>query len=176
MPWKNSDWISWKASKQKSRGPFFLLWNVGWAILARLMYCGSVWGFLFLGDVSFDFCGGSVCQDWVHEECHYRNTSLCLHSCKKLHCYGLIICHCDAVCYNLFAATKNLTHIMNIWKLNIFEYELLKPLLLPESLSNNLQVLFPEHQHATLLLLQRGANKSSRYSSPGKKEETSEKW
>lgn len=31
---------------------------------------------------------------------------------------------------------------MNIWKLNIFEYELLKPFLLPECLLNNLQFYF----------------------------------
>lgn len=135
MPWKKkkSGLISLKESRQKFWGLFFFSYKMWGCTLVKFMYCASIWQFLFYVKVPFDFC-----WDLAHEECRCRNTYFCLHSCNKLHCYGLMICHCDAVCYNPFAVTKNLIHITNIWKLYIFEYESLKSVLLPESLLNNL--------------------------------------
>lgn len=115
----NEDLNSLRTSQEKFWGHSFL-WNVDWAILYRFIYCASIWGFVFFVNVSFDFCWDSVCHNLVYEQCHYRNTSFCLHSCNKLHSYGLIMSLWCCL-LQFFAVTKNLTRTMNNWKINIFE-------------------------------------------------------
>lgn len=130
--------------------------RTSWAKILRTLFspmkCGlglsysvlQFGGFVFFVNVSFDFCWDSECHNLVHEQCHYRSTSFCLHSCNKLHSYGLIMSLWCCL-LQFFAITKNLTHMMNNWKINIFKYELIRPLLLPHSLLNNPQISFPGH-------------------------------